>query len=244
LTGEIHGPLPPGVGTGRFLVIDPKNANTLYASYLNAGEKWHEGGRESWSYLGIKKFAIMGRMVINPPNMWQKGNSSILPAGRYWPLQLIRMNAAVKPSGTFYPLSLSSNGKSIGITDGHQLDLLSTADLKTRTGTIACSGAADLAFHPVLEMAAVEGDNGDGGQSKRTALYIFNTKSLTQVNRFPLGAGPIAKSPPAGRLLTFGARGTTLLYYDWLQGGYLRSFPVTLTPDDKKALAKVYGNQQ
>jgi predicted Zn finger-like uncharacterized protein len=256
LTGEDHSPLlgsvvlppgyrlpasglPPRVGTGRFLAVDPKNASTLYASYLNAGEKWHEGRRETWwSYLGLKKFTVKGRMEVNPRNMWQRGNSSILPAGRFWPLEVIRINAKVTPSGSFYPLSFSSDGKNIGVTDGHQWELLSTADLESRTGTVACSGAADLAFHPVLELVAVEGDN--GGADRGTALYLFNTRSLTQIAKITLSPGPFAKTPPSCRLLSFGARGTKLLYYDWLRAGYLCSFPLTLTASEVEALAKAY----
>jgi hypothetical protein len=257
VTGEDHSPLlgsvmlppgyrlpasdpAPGVGMGRFLAVDPKNASTLYASYLNAGEKWHEGTRETWSYLGLKKFTVKGRMEVNPRNMWQRGNSSILPAGRFWPFQVIGINAKVRLSGSFYPLSFTSDGKNMGITDGHQWELLSTADLKSRTGTVACSGAADLAFHPVLDLAAVEGDNGAAGDSRRTVLNLFNSKSLTEIGKITLSAGPFTNSPPAGRLLTFGAQGTRLLYYDWLAGGYLRSFPLTLIAPEVEALAKAY----
>jgi hypothetical protein len=232
--------VPSRVGTGRFLAVDPKNASTLYASYLNAGEKWHEGWRESWSYLGLKKFTVKGRMEVNPRNMWQRGNSSILPAGRFWPLEVIRINAKVTPSTSIYPLSFSSDGKNTGVTDGHQWELLSTADLESRTGTVACSGAADLAFHPVLELAAVEGDNGGAGQNNPTALYLFNSKSLAQIAKITLSDGPFAAPSPPGRLLTFGARGTKLLYYDRLRGGYLRSFPVTLSAADLQALKKAY----
>jgi hypothetical protein len=256
LTGEDHSPLlgavmlppgyrlpasgaPPRVGTGRFLAVDPKNASTLYASYLNEVSTWHEGRRrETWSYLGLKKFIVKGRMEVNPRNMWQRGNASILPPGWFWPLEVIRINAKAEPSGSFYPLSFSSDGKNIGITDGHQWELLSTADLESRNGTVACSGAADLAFHPVLELVAVEGDN--GGTGRGTALYLFNTRSLTQVAKITLSAGRFAKTPPSCRLLGFGARGTKLLYYDWLRGGFLRSFPLTLTAPELAALAKAY----
>jgi hypothetical protein len=240
LTGELMGPLP-GVGTGRFLAIDPKNANTLYVSYLNAGDKWHRGEHETWSYLGLKKFTVMSKMEVNPENWKQIGNSSILPAGRFWPLQVIQINPWVRQGGAFYPMSFSSDGKSVGVTDGHKWDLLSTADLKTRSGTIACSGAADLAFHPVLDLITVEGENVVSGQNRGTALYLFNSKLLTQMAKVTFGGGPFHSTPASGRLLTFGARGTKLLYYDWLRGGYLRFLPLTLPHKDLEALAKAFG---
>jgi hypothetical protein len=86
----------------------------------------------------------------------------------------------------------------------------------------------DLAFHSVLKLGAAEAV----GQ-----LHLFNSKSLIEITTYlPLIGG--ARKPSA-RLLTFGARGTKLVYYEPIHG-YLYLIPLTLTDQDKEALAKAY----
>jgi hypothetical protein len=70
-----------------------------------------------------------------------------------------------------------------------------------------------------------------------TVLHLFNCTSLLETTyKLPCTLNGNLCRLPAGRLLTFGARGTKLLYYDWTTG-YLRSIPLTLTDKDKAALA-------
>ncbi len=117
-----------------------------------------------------------------------------------------------------------------------EIQMLEAANIKMGAGAARCSSPSDLAFHPVLDLMAVEVSNGS-----EKALSLFDGKSLTRITKIILDFGPVAKSPPAGRLLTFGAHGTRLLYYDWMHAGLLRSFPLTLGAADLAALTKAYG---
>jgi hypothetical protein len=119
--------------------------------------------------------------------------------------------------------------------------MLEAENINSGSGIAKCPAPSDLAFHPVLDLMAVEGNNGDSGQGGGKALYFFNGQALTQIARIALSSGHDGEAPQSGRLLTLGDRGTRLLYYDWLRGGYLRSFPLTVGRADLTALKKAYG---
>jgi hypothetical protein len=157
-----------------------------------------------------------------------------------------------------YLVRVSADGKRVGVVGGggyrpppggggtappYGIALFSTDDVNSLTGVVEVGAYPhDLAFHPVLDIGVAE-------QSARPpTLHVFNSKSLAQINTIPVappGGGP-RRAPAAGpqipgRLLTFGARGTKVLYYDHSSGGALRSIPLQLSEKDRQALDKAYG---
>jgi predicted Zn finger-like uncharacterized protein len=222
-------------GGGQVLAIDPNTADALYVASASHGVRW---GRDLYD-ITLTKYAIAGRVELNRvPPTWDQGiahNPGLLPIGPFWPVKSMgpKLYRPTGPVGK-QVVHVSSDSKNVAILGGgDQIDVFSTGDINSQAGVVNCPGVSDFDFHPVLGMVAVEGENGN-------ALYFFNSKSLAQTNRIPLGARGLADSPPAGRLLTFGARGTKLLYYDRLRGGFLRSFPLSLSAADLQALAKAY----
>jgi len=218
-------------GGGQVLAIDPNRADALYVASASHGVRW---GRDSYA-ITLAKYAIAGRVEINRVALDPLHNPGGLPIGPFWPVKHMgpMLNRRTGPVGK-QVVHVSGDSKNVAILGGgDQIDVFTTDDINSQAGVVNCPGVSDFDFHPVLGMVAVEGENGD-------ALYFFNSKSLIQTNRIPLSSRGLAVSPPAGRLLTFGARGTKLLYYDWLRGGFLRSFPLSLSAADLQALAKAY----
>ena len=147
-------------------------------------------------------------------------------------------------------MRVSGDGQRVGVIGG--VAGISLSDVNSRTGALrqvsafpASNGAyrnvyssfypGDLAFHPVLGLGVAEEN-----QQTQTVLHLFSWKALEEKTTFTLSANRTSNDlNPASGLLTFGARGTKLLYYD-RRTGYLRSMPLTLTDKDKEALAKAY----
>ena len=222
-------------GGGQVLALDPNTADALYVACAFQRERWW---RDLYR-ITLAKYAIAGRVEFNRvPPTWDQGiahNPGLLPIGPFWPLKRMgpKLSRPTGPVGK-QVVHVSSDSKNVAILGGgDQIDVFATDNINSQAGVVNCPGVSDFDFHPVLGMVAVEGENGN-------ALYFFNSRSLTQTNRILLDSRGLAGSPPAGRLLTFGARGTKLLYYDRLRGGFLRSFPLSLTAADLQALAKAY----
>jgi hypothetical protein len=240
---------------GRILALDPTSLGALYAAY-DTGTGPRPEDRRYW--LSLMKFAVAGKLEINrvPPTWSAFGNRvptpsepgsaahnpRLLPLGPFWPLQRIgSVGIASTPTveSARGALHVGRDGKIVGVLGGgDQINMFTSEDINARAGTVNCPGAADFVFHPILDMLAAEGRA--PGKVRGTALYLFHSNSLTQITWIPLDTGSSANSPRAGRLLTFAARGTRLVYYDWLRGGFLRSFPLALPAADRQALAKAY----
>jgi hypothetical protein len=239
---------------GRLLALDPTNLGTLYAAHDNGSGRRPEDRRH---WLSLVKYAVGGRIEVNRvPPTWaipgyvapmrvEPGSTRFLPLGPFWPLERIAEVTVASPPTVDAPpgaLHVSRDGKRVAVLGGgDQITIFTTEDISSRAGTVNCPRPADFAYHPVLEMMAVEGRNLVSGQDAGTALYLFHSDSLAQITRITFSSGPFANPPRAGRLLTFAARGTKLLYYDWLRGGTLRSLPLSLPGPDRQALAKAYG---
>ena len=213
------------------LVMDPKNANVLYGAVNAYGSL----GTARAPFL-IMKLTVKGKELVGIAAHPTQGGC------------LVRVSddgqrvAAI--AGDRCP------GGDIGIT---LIDAKSMSGVRKSASGVADCGdyPRDLALHPVLDLGAAEQD-----QPTQTVLHLFNCKSLNET-KFTLArtfarngnikqaSNQAAMLSPSGqplyydRLLTFGARGTKLIYYDW-KTGYLRSFPLTLTDKDKEALAKAY----
>jgi len=226
----------------QYLAVDPHHANTLYATYASGVDKWHEGIHEQTYGQGLEKYVVRGKVAHYPGDLPGQRTTISVPAGPFQPLERTGISPYAVPvtpdPGGFYPVRVSSDGKRVGVVGRAEIQTLEADNLNSGAGAAKCPSPSDVAFHPALDLMAVEGSNGSG-----KALYLFNGKSLTQVARIILNSEPSAKSPPAGRLLTFAARGTKLLYYDWLRGGYLRFFPLTLGGADLTALTKAYATE-
>jgi serine/threonine protein kinase len=228
------------------LVLDAKTAGTLYVA-----RHVMFGAEEVKQRLGLAQYAIAGKIEYNQvPPSWSDHlpadgvNQDLLPVGPFWPLEQTGDVAwATTPTREpfFGTLHVSSDGKKVALLGGGgQICLYSTQDFTSRAGTIECPGVSDFVFHPVLDLIAAEGSNIVSGVNRGLALFLFDSKSLRQVAIIALGRGAVTDPTHSARLLTFGSRGTSLLHYDWLHGGSLRSFPLTLPSADREALAKAY----
>jgi hypothetical protein len=229
---------------GSILAIDPSNASTLYTGGVyGSGRRCNMG-----SGFNFGKYAVGGKAEYNPNTA--NYTFDLLPVGPFWPLRTMAANKNALGGVDYGTLCISGDGKKVGtltymgaqagsnLSGGVRIVLFTADDIKSQAGAIACNGASDLAFHPVLNlMAAAALDPKPGG---RTTLHLFNSDSLAETGKFDISpplAEPVGK--PACRLLTFGDRGTKVLYYDWKTGN-LRSLPLTLTDKDKKLLGRAY----
>jgi hypothetical protein len=119
------------------------------------------------------------------------------------PVQNGRM-LAVSPDGQ--KIALVGGGGMVG-GDGKRLyaiPILDTSDLETQLGQVE-TGAYPTAvgFHPVLELGVAEKSGG--------VLILFDAGSLAPIKTMEFKTGGGGKSD--SDLLTFGGRGTKLLYY-------------------------------
>jgi hypothetical protein len=236
-------------GGGRLLALDPRNAGALYVA-SDTGSGRHPEDRRYW--LGLSKYDVEAKFRMNrvlpaenSPGYAQPGvgapgsaqhNSRYLPLGLFWPLKHAGVLGVASPAIDSQPpgaLHVSGDGKHVGVLGGGgQINVYESGDIKSQAGRINCPGAIDFVFHPMLDLIAAEGSDG-------AALYFFDGRSFTQTGKIALGPGPFPNSK-AGRLLTMGSRGTELVYYDRLRGGYLRSYPLTLSAEQRDALGKAY----
>jgi hypothetical protein len=224
----------------QYLAIDPRTANAFYTTYASGVDKWHEGIRERTYGQGLEKYLLRAKVALYPGDLPGQRTTISVPAGPFQPLERLEVNANAVPVtgdlGGFYPVRVSSDGKRVGIIGRGEIQMLEADNINSGAGVAKCPSPSDLAFHPVLDQIAVEGSNGPSGR----AVYLFDAKSLTQISKISFDSGPAAKSPPAGRLLTFGGHGTKVVYYDWSHGGCLRFLSVKLTPKDREMLSKAY----
>jgi hypothetical protein len=227
--------------TAQYLAVDPRDGNTFYGAYFSGGEKRHEGTVEETYGQGLEKLQVKTKVELYPGEIPGMQRTVSVPAGPFQPLARTAVNRNAVPlshdRGGFYPVRISSDGKRVGVIGRGEVQILEADNIGSGAGVGKCPDPTDLAFHPVLDLMAVEGSNGSSGN----ALYLFNGKSLTQITKISFDSGAAAKAPAVGRLLTFGARGTKVVYYDWSQGGLLRFLLVKLTQKDREMLSKAYG---
>ena len=177
------------------------------------------------------------RPYSGPPYKPPHHDPQAMPAGM---VAVVGDFAILERVGTIgSPVHAGGDGRQVGVIDydGDGVAVLSARNVNERLGRMDCPSATDFAFHPALGLAAAEG-NGTGRDKGRT-LYLFHGDSLAAFARFPLGHAAEDEPDPSQRLLTFGGRGTKLVYYD-ARKKRLRFFPLPLTEADQAALAKAY----
>ena len=204
------------------LAMDPNQSDALYAVY-RANDR--QGN-----------FGVLAKYI-------RKGKALEL-VGFY-------QGAASGDSGLLGPVvRVSGDGKKVGVANSRELAVFSAADVRTLAGRVKCctpgfhgqvGRAGELAFHPVLDLGAVEETNAANspqGVPAMAQLHLFSSKSLGDLATFDVPNG--SDQTPSRKLLTFGGRGTTLIYLDSKE---LRFIPLTLSDKDKEALAKAYGGE-
>jgi hypothetical protein len=233
--GPIH-PLEPKKVAALTIAADPSNPEGFYSIvYIT-------GGRHATHGVGVLRVGVRDatpyRPYSGPPYKPSFNDPQAIPVGlialadRFQTSPMVgTVNTAVHASG---------DGRHVGILDlgGNGITLLSSQNLDEKIGMMDCPHASDFAFHPVLDLAVAEGD--ESVHKKDRAFFLFNGKSLVEVARFPLGHGPSQEDNPNGRLLTFGGRGTKIVYYDPSRGHRLRFFPLSLSEKDKETLEKAF----
>ncbi len=164
-------------------------------------------------------------------------------------------------------LAVSRDGQKIALAGGggtqgksgkrvYAIAVYDTSDLETKLGEVE-TGAypSSVSFHPVLDIGVAEKSGGD------RELLLFDASSFTVIKTMAFKTKGGAASE-AG-LLTFGGRGTKLIYYPpgapvaprgssgrgasrarseagQDQQGQLHFIPLELTDDQKAALAKAF----
>jgi predicted Zn finger-like uncharacterized protein len=216
---------------GMFLAVDPVDGSAVYTGIqgeirdtiefrdLGGGRVVLQSGRAGENAL-LLKYAVKGN-TLTPVS----ANDNAATNGFCLRVSADGKKVGIPGGGGYRP-------RSGGAGKGYAVALFSTDDVKTLLGVVECGAyPQNLAFHPVLDIGVVD-------QSGST-LHLFNSKSLVEV-----GTIPFAPEPPAPHcdLLTFGARGTKLVYHSTRGGnGNLRFLPLTLSDKDKEALEKAYG---
>ncbi len=212
---------------GVSLAVDPSNPDVLYTIWRTAIPM---GGDMIQDSTFLSKFTVTGRDFEA-----MFADSCVSAPGNPRERVVVRVNGDGSRIGVIAGARSGS-----GNTEG-----ISLFDAVGPTGIADCGPSpGDLAFHPVLDLAAAEQDyvlspSLGGRHERQTVLHLFNCKSLIET-KITFSAEPAAnKLKPARGLLTFGARGTKLLFYDWAQG-CLRLLPLPLTDKEKEALARAY----
>jgi len=181
-------------------------------------------------------------------------------------MEPVAMNGSPVQNGRM--LAISPDGQKIALVGGggmvggdgkriYAIPVLDTSDLETQLGQVEIGAyPTAVAFHPVLELGVAE----KGGGSSE--LMLFDAGSLAPIKTMDFKTGGGGKSDSG--LLTFGGRGTKLLYYHPESGapprrsaaragsrraqpaagpdheGRLYLIPLELTDDQKAALAKSF----
>jgi hypothetical protein len=240
------------VAEGNFLAVDPKG-DFLYTGTQKPMKDilvLSRGPRQSV------------RVSVGKTNR----NSSIVKYSlKSKELEPVAMNGDPVINGRM--LAVSPDGQRIALVgaggmqgeDGkhiYAIPVLDTSDLETQLGQVE-TGAypAEVAFHPVLEFGVAEKSGG------KRELMLFDAKSLAPIKTMEFtakGGGRVDFG-----LLTFGGRGTKLVYYHPESGapagrsssragsrarpaagpdheGRLYLIPLELTADQKAELAKAF----
>jgi predicted Zn finger-like uncharacterized protein len=227
------GTAKPTPAQGVYLAVDPVNGDALYTGIqgeikdtiefrdLGGGRVVLQSGRSGENAL-LLKYAVKGD-TLTPVG----ANDNAATNGACLRVSPDGKKVGIPGGGGYRP-------KSGGAGKGYAVALFGTDDVKSLAGIVECGAyPQNLAFHPVLDLGIVD-------QSGST-LHLFNSKSLVEVGTIPFVPEP---PPPGPRsdLLTFGARGTKVVYHDRHGGGaYLRFLPLTLSDKDREALEKAYG---
>jgi hypothetical protein len=232
--------LVPMAAGGRLLALSPTGEGALYTAYEASSGRHPETHMDS---LRLAKFAVAGKFEINRvPPKWQGNldarpfdNPRALPLGPFWALmRLGEVLVAASGNGevSARALHLSRDGRRVAVLSAGEVHVFATDDVAARDGRVNCPNTTDFAFHPGLDLLAAERDDGK-------EIVLFDAGSLVRSRAIELDRNE-KLHPVAGHLLTFGARGTRLIYYDHRRGGRLRSLPLDLSPAQREALAKAY----
>jgi hypothetical protein len=229
--------MDPRKVAGLTLAVDPSNADGFYTLAPWAGGRHATPGRTL--VKATIRSPVPYRPYAGPPFKPPHHDPQAMPAGLVAPASEYATYPRVARADSM--VHASGNGKLVGVIDfdGNGVSVLLGRNPGEKVGMMDCPSTSDFAFHPALDLAAAEGD-GPPRKKERT-LYLFNGKSLAEVARFPLGHGP-PDDEPNGRLLTFGGRGTKLVYYDASRGKRLRFFPIELTEKDRETLDRAYAS--
>jgi hypothetical protein len=195
------GRVTPTPAQGNFLAVDPANGEYLYTG----------------TQKPIHEMLVLRRGPGNSvrANLAKTNQNSFLAkyAIQSKGLKPLMMNPDAVVNGR--ELAVSPDGKKVAIVGGggvqgdngkrvYAIPFYETADLDTQIGQVE-TGAypKNVCFHPVLELGAAEKSDGE--------LTLFNTRSLAPIKTIP----PPARSGTSTEaiLLTFGGRGTRLVYY-------------------------------
>jgi hypothetical protein len=195
------GRVTPTSAQGNFLAVDPANGEYLYTG----------------TQKPIHEMLVLRRGPGNSvrANVARTNQNSFLAkyAIQNKGLKPLMMNPDAVVNGR--ELAVSPDGKKVAIVGGggvqgdngkrvYAIPFYETADLDTQIGQVE-TGAypKNVCFHPVLELGAAEKSDGE--------LTLFNTRSLAPIKTIP----PPTRSGTSTEaiLLTFGGRGTKLVYY-------------------------------
>jgi predicted Zn finger-like uncharacterized protein len=235
---------------GMFLAVDPVEGDVVYAGIQGQIKKVIEIRRVGSDRYMLQPGVLGERAVLLKYSV--KGGG----------LQAVAANNNAAANGRV--LRVSPDGKRVGIVGGggyrppagavqgnadpYGIALFGTDDVKALAGLVTCGGFPNnLAFHPVLDLGVAEQAGG-----LETKLHFFKSKALSEFNSIAFGeAGAPATSPDQlmaskkaeeAHLLTFGGKGTKLIYYDGHGAKpYLRLIPLELSHQDREALVKAYG---
>ena len=242
---------------GNFLAVDPASGEYLYTG----------------TQKPIREMLVLRRGPGNSvrANVARTNQNSFLAkyAIQSKGLKPLMMNPDAVVNGR--ELAVSPDGKKVAIVGGggvqgdngkrvYAIPFYETSDLDTQIGQVE-TGAypKNVCFHPVLELGAAEKSDGE--------LTLFNTRSLALIKTIP--PQPRSGTSTEAILLTFGGRGTKLVYYHAGSGsghaarptrtrvrgkasaaappvsttakdqGALVLIPLELTDEDRAALAKL-----
>ena len=190
------------VAEGNFLAVDPKG-EFLYTGTQKPIKDilvLSRGPRRSVR-VGVAKTNVNSSIVKY--SLKSKEMEPVAVNGN--PVQNGRM-LAVSPDGQ--KIALVGGGGMVG-GDGkriYAIPVLDTSDLETQLGQVE-TGAypAAVGFHPVLELGVAEKSGGS------RELLLFDAKSLAPIKTMEFTTRGGARSDSG--LLTFGGRGTKLVYY-------------------------------
>ena len=191
----------PTPAQGNFLAVDPANGEYLYTGtqkpiHANASAQARAGNSVQANVARtnqnsfLAKYAIQSKglkpLTINPDAVVNGRELAVSPDGK---------KVAIVGGGGVQ----GDNGKRV-----YAIPFYETADLDTQIGQVE-TGAypKNVCFHPVLELGAAEKSDGE--------LTLFNTRSLAPVKTIP--PPPRSGTSTEAILLTFGGRGTKLVYY-------------------------------
>jgi hypothetical protein len=225
---------------GVFLAVDPAGGDAVFAGIQGQIRDTIEfrdlgGGRVSIRSGTTGDRALLIRYAVKGGGLVPAGaNPNAAVNGRVLRVSPDGKKVCIAGGGGNRPPAGGAIG---GGGKGYGVALFSTGDVNAMLGEAECgSYPENLAFHPVLDLGVVE-QASLGGR-----FHLFDTKSFVERGIIELASGEGPAKERKAQLLTFGGKGTRLVYHDVRgSGSYLRLIPLPLTDKDKAALEAAYG---